>query len=88
MAKSDNDKTKAVAHLPNLDVEILHRRPWHGEEELLSITLRAVPSFVTFFHFVQAPNPMLLWMRTLETAWSPWLRLDEARRPPLIGGDV
>jgi hypothetical protein len=78
MAKSDYDETKAVAHLPNLDVEILHCRPWHGEEELLSITLRAVPSFETFFHFVQATNPMLLWMRALETAWSPWLRLGEA----------
>jgi hypothetical protein len=88
MAKSDYDETKAVAHLPNLDVEILHRSPWHGEEELLSITLRAVPSFETFFHFVQATNPMLLWMRALETAWSPWLRLGEARRPPQIGGDA
>jgi len=48
MAKSDYDETKAVAHLPNLDVEIFHCR-WRGEEELLSITLRAVPSFETFF---------------------------------------
>ncbi len=71
---SDYHDTKAVAHLPNLDIEILHRRPWQGDEELLTITLRARPSFDDFFRFVETANPALAWMRAMEAAWAPWLR--------------
>ena len=45
--QADYDDARAVAQLPNLDIEILHRRPWRGDGEMLSITLRAKPSFVT-----------------------------------------
>jgi len=83
--KSDYDDTKAVAHLPNLDIEILHRRAWQGNEEFLSITLRATPSFETFFRFVEAANPMIMWMRALETAWSPWLLRRDAAPSPRLG---
>ena len=75
MKTSDYEETKAVARLPNLDVEILHRRPWQGNEELLTITLRATPSFDAVFDFARTANPMLFWMRAMETAWAPWLRL-------------
>lgn len=81
MTESDFNETKAVAHLPNLDIEILHRRPWHGNEELVTITLRAVPSFDAFFRAVEAANPLLFWMRAVETAWAPWIRLSEAAKP-------
>jgi len=76
---SEYDDTKAVAHLPNLDIEIHHRRPWEGNEEILTITLRAVPSFESFFDFLEAANPAVTWMRAIETAWAPWLRL--AKKP-------
>lgn len=81
MTQSDCDETKAVAHLPNLDIEIVHRRPWQGNEEFLTIHLRATPSFDSFLHFVEATNPVLFWIRALETAWSPWLRLGDTTRP-------
>ena len=42
MEKSPYDETRATARLPNLDIEILHRRPWDGNEEHLMVTLRAV----------------------------------------------
>jgi len=42
---SEYDETRATARLPNLDIEILHRRPWEGNEEHLMVTLRALPSF-------------------------------------------
>ena len=45
MEMSEYDETRATARLPNLDIEILHRRPWEGNEEQLVVTLRAVPSF-------------------------------------------
>ncbi len=81
MTQSEFNETKAVAHLPNVDIEIYHRRPWQGDEELLTITLRAVPSFDAFFRAVEAANPFLFWMRAVETAWAPWLRLVEPMKP-------
>ena len=80
--QSDYDDARAVAQLPNLDIEILHRRPWRGYGETLSITLRAKPSFDAFFNFLEAANPAVFWMRAFETAWSPWLQLnsDPAQR--------
>src|SRR5215208_2091397 len=47
---SEYDETRATARLPNLDIEILHRRPWEGNEERLMVTLRAVPSFEALGH--------------------------------------
>jgi hypothetical protein len=81
MTESDFNETKAVAHLPNVDIEIIHRRPWEGNEELLTITMRAVPSFDAFFRAVEAANPFVFWMRAVETAWGPWLRLGESVKP-------
>jgi len=77
MTESDFNETKAVAHLPNVDIEIYHRRPWQGNEELLTITLRAVPSFDAFLRTVEAVNPLLFWMRAIETAWAPFFALGE-----------
>jgi hypothetical protein len=75
--QADYDDARAVAQLPNLDIEILHRRPWRGDGEMLSITLRAKPSFDAFFNFLEA-NPAVFWMRAFEMAWSPWLQLGGA----------
>ena len=73
MARSDYDETRAVARLPHLDIEILHRRPWQGDEEQMVITVRAVPSFEAFGRFVEAANPLVFWARMMQLAWSPWL---------------
>lgn len=88
VANDNYDETRGVAHLPNLDIEILHRRPWHGEEEILSITLRAAPSFDAFFRFWEAANPLVFWARALESAWTPWLGLKDVApsRPQLDRG--
>ena len=74
MEKSPYDETRATARLPNLDIEILHRRPWEGNEEHLMVTLRAVPSFEAFGRLLEASNPLLVWTRMMEAAWSPWVR--------------
>ena len=73
MAESDYDETRAVARLPNLDIEILHRRPWQGDEEEMVIRVRAVASFEAFGRFLEAANPLSFWMRMMQVAWSPWL---------------
>ena len=87
MARSDYDETTAVAHLPQLDIEIRHRRPWQGEGEEMTITLRAVPSFEAFGRMMEAANPMLFWIRAMEAAWAPWLALAGAARPRPLSKD-
>jgi hypothetical protein len=87
------DETRAVAHLPHLDVEIVHRRLPDRQAEQLAISLCATPSFDAFRRHLeaQAPlwpwlalNPFLLWQRMLHEAWRPWL----AMRPTAAAGRV
>ena len=58
--QADYDDARAVAQLPNLDIEILHRRPWRGDGEMLSITLRATPSFDAFFKISRSKSSRIL----------------------------
>ena len=48
----EDDTTRATAHLPGLDIEIIHRGSPGAEAEQISINLQAVPSFeaVTLDH--------------------------------------
>ena len=73
MAENDYEETRATARLPHLDIEVLHRRPWEGNEEQILISLRAVPSFEAFGRLMEASNLLLFWTRMMQTAWSPWL---------------
>ena len=91
MDKSPYNETRATACLPNLDIEILHRRPWDGNEEHLVVTLRAVPSFEAFGRLLEASNPLLVWTRMMEAAWSSWTRglttaFSPSVRPPSLPG--
>jgi hypothetical protein len=83
MQGQEFDETRAVGHLPNLDIEIVHRRARHEDAEQISINLRAAPSFAALGEFLEAANPLLFWMRMLELAWQPWLALPapRARQP-------
>ena len=45
MEMSEYDEIRATVRLPNLEIGILHRRPWEGNEEQIVVMLRAVPSF-------------------------------------------
>ena len=91
MVESAYDETRARARLPNLDIEILHRRPWEGNEEQLVVMLRAVPSFGAFGRLLEASNPFLVWTRMMEAAWSPWVHglataLSPSLNPPSLPG--
>ncbi|HZT19912.1 MAG TPA: hypothetical protein VFA23_10955 [Dongiaceae bacterium] len=87
MRKSDYDETRAVARLPNLDIEILHRRPWEGEGEELTIRLSAHPSFEAFGRYLEQANPFLLWPALMEAAWMPWLNGLAALRALALPGE-
>jgi hypothetical protein len=65
--------TRATAHLPGLDIEIMHRRAVEGHGEQISINLRAVPSFEAFGRALEATNPFAFWAQAAQFAWLPWL---------------
>lgn len=81
------DETRAIAHLPHLDVEIVHRRLPEEDAEQLAISLRASPSFEAFARTLESQaalwpwsglDPFRLWQRTLHLAWAPWLAAIDA----------
>lgn len=83
----DDDATRALAHLPGLDIEIRHRRS--ADAEQISIHLQAMPSFEAFGRFIEAGNPFALWaqaarlMRLPLLPWfNPWLGAARALTPP------
>src|SRR4051812_46119193 len=93
MEMSEYDEIRATVRLPNLNIEILHRRPWEGNEEQIVVTLRAIPSLEAFGRLLEASNPLLVWTWMMEAMWSPWVRglttaFSPSLRPPsLLGFD-
>ena len=90
------DETRAVARLPHLDIEIVHRRLEGEQAEHLAISLRATPSFAAFRRHLEAQvplwpwlalNPFLIWQRTLQQAWRPWLQAPPAEPTEAITSD-
>jgi hypothetical protein len=69
--QKDEDSTRATAHLPGLEIEIVHRRPADNVEQI-SIDLQAAPSFEAFGEFLEAANPFTFWFRAAEMMWLPW----------------
>jgi len=90
------DETRAVAHLPNLDIEILHRQLPDERAEQLLISLRAQPSFDAFARWLDAAGPasawlalttFLVWQQAALTLWAPWLEA-AARALPRPGASA
>ena len=75
------DATRATAHLPGLDIEIVHRRSPGGNAEQILIDLQAVPSFEAFGRFLEAANPFVFWAQAIRLAWLPWI---EATRVAML----
>jgi hypothetical protein len=69
----EDDTTRATAHLPGLEIEIIHRRSPHAGVEQISINLQAMPSFEAFGRFLETINPFALWVQAAQMAWLPWL---------------
>jgi hypothetical protein len=77
------DETKLTAHLPNLQIEIVRREDPAANAEILTLNLRAVPSFEAFGRYLFGPtmaasqlataNPFELWIDLWRRAWAPWL---------------
>ena len=71
--ESEIDITKATAHLPGLDIDIVHRQSPNGDWEQMSINLRATPSFEALGRSFEVIDPFTLWMQAGRLMWLPWL---------------
>ncbi len=67
------DTTKATAHLPGLDIDIIHRQSPDGDWEQISINLRATPSFEAVGRAFEVADPFALWVQAAQWMWMPWL---------------
>jgi hypothetical protein len=81
----EGEAMKAIAHLPGLDIEIVHRQSPDGLAEQISINLRAVPSLDAFAHAFEALNPFAFWAEAARLAWFPWLEAMRAATLPPNG---
>jgi len=75
-------ETTASAHLPGLDVEIVHRRLPDENAEQISIHLKAMPSFEAFGDYLRTANPFVLWATAMQAAWAPWLAMAQSAGLP------
>jgi hypothetical protein len=75
------EPTRAIACLPGLEIEIIHRRSPVGDAEQISINLQAVPSFEAFARYVESADPFAFWAKALQMVWLPWLAAAQAMLP-------
>ena len=70
------DETRVTGRLPNLDIEVTHRRDENAEH--VTICLRATPSLEAFGRFLEL-NPLLPFLTinpffaAMQTFWAPLL---------------
>lgn len=69
----ESDTTRAVASLPGLEIEVVHRRSPDAQAEQILIRLQAVPSFEAVGRFLGAANPFAFWAQAAQMAWLPWI---------------
>ena len=65
-----NDDTRATAKLPNLEIEIWHRKAPDEGAEYLSLTLRATPDLDTAIAWLDPVRMMQAW-----ASLNPWLAM-------------
>jgi hypothetical protein len=71
--ESVTELTKASAHLPGLDIDIVHQQSPNGDWEQVSINLRAMPSFEAGGRLFETADPFALWLQAARLMWMPWL---------------
>jgi hypothetical protein len=70
------DETRVTGRLPNLDIEVTHRR--EADAEHVTISLRATPSIEAFGRFLEL-NPLLPFLAinpffaAIQKFWAPLL---------------
>jgi hypothetical protein len=80
MLEKSADETRITATLPTATVEMVMCEHQGEGSEMLTISIRATPSFQAISQAfrpeaLMLANPFALWMRMATLAWQPWLQL-------------
>src|SRR3954468_446155 len=80
MLEKSADETRITANLPTSTIEMVVREHHDTGSEVLTICIRATPSFQVVAQAfrpeaLMLANPFTLWMRMASLAWQPWLQL-------------
>ena len=80
MLEKTADETRITANLPTSTIEMVVREHQDTGSEVLTISIRATPSFQAVAQSfrpeaLMLANPFTLWMRMATLAWQPWLQL-------------
>lgn len=75
------DTTKASAHLPGPDIEVVHRRSPAGDAEQILINMQAAPSFEAFGRYLETANPFAFWAQATRLMWLPWFEAAQLMTP-------
>ena len=83
MLEKSADETRITANLPTSTIEMVVREHQDTGSEVLTISIRATPSFQAVAQAfrpeaLMLANPFTLWMRMASLAWQPWLQLTGA----------
>lgn len=78
MPEPDLDTVTATARLPNIDIEVVHRRSPDGSSEQISVNVQAVPSFEAVGRYLEATNPFAFWMEATQLVWMSWMQTASA----------
>ena len=81
-----NDIERTTARLPNIDIEIVHRRAPQDDSEQLLVNIQAVPSFEAFGRFLEAANPFAFWVQASRLALMSWVDVARLAMLPLSLG--
>jgi len=74
------DETRITANLPTATIEMVMREHQDTGSEVLTVSIRATPSFQAVSQAfrpeaLMLANPFTLWMKMATLAWQPWLQL-------------
>jgi hypothetical protein len=74
------DETRITANLPMATIEMVMREYQDTGSEVLTVSIRATPSFQAVSQAfrpeaLMLANPFTLWMKMATLAWQPWLQL-------------
>lgn len=79
-------ETRITAHLPTIDIELMHRELPEQNAELMTVQIRATPSFEAMERWLAQsatfalgqPFALQFWTDMLVPAWLPWLAMNPA----------
>jgi len=78
----DVEPTTASAHLPGLDINIVHQRSAAGDSERILSNMQAVHSFEEFGRFLETASPFAFWTQATQVFWAPGLEASRVMMLP------